>query len=96
MSYRITYGPKVPKKYYKRKMSKRPLLFLGVAAAAVIAAAILFPTQAQRIKYKLMPWTTPESKAAISAMLTDIEGGASYSDAIAAFCRDILNTSYGS
>ena len=90
MSYRISYGPKTPKKYYKNKKANKLPLYAAVAGI-LITVMIAFPAQVQTLKHKLLPWTTPESKAAITAMLADIEDGVSYEEAITAFCREIIN-----
>lgn len=91
MSYRISYGPKTPKRYYRPKLRKMPLILSAAVLCSMFIINICFPAQTQAIKHKLLPWTTPESKAAISTMLNDIQEGASYEDAITAFCREILN-----
>ena len=90
MSYRISYGPKTPIKYRSPKPVRKKLALLTAIAAVLILTVIAFPAQAQALKHKLLPWTTPESKAAISTMLADIEAGVSYEDAIAAFCAEII------
>lgn len=90
MSYRISYGPKTPIKYQLPRPVNKKFVMLTAIAAILILAVIAFPTQAQALKHKLLPWTTPESKAAISTMLTDIEQGVSYEDAITAFCAEII------
>ncbi len=91
MSYRISYGSKTPKKYYKPKLRKTPLIISAALLCGIFIIHICFPVQTQEIKYKLFPWTTPESKVAINTMLTDIQEGASYEEAITAFCREILS-----
>ncbi len=91
MSYRITYGSKTPKKYRTKKQTPKFLMLTAAIIIGGVGISHVFPNQMIQIRHALLPWTTPQSQAAIQTMITDMQHGTSCGDAITTFCTNIIH-----
>ena len=91
MSYSISYGPDRPKPAPKKQS------YFGLAGAVtviVVCALVIgwwIPQQAEQFAQVLLPWTKNEVKAAFAELREDIHDGQPLSDAVTAFCLEIIH-----
>ena len=90
MSYTIHYGPETPKPATHKKF------FLGFVGAIIIimicsiAIGWAIPKQTEQFVQALFPWTRTEVKSALTDLREEIMDGQPISDAVAAFCRELI------
>ena len=89
MSYNITYGR--DKKRYPSIVNpwKKPVICVAVALTVIIAAHVTGISAA--IWRFLLPGDPAVTEAALLGMIENITGGASISDAVSAFCQEIVH-----
>ena len=86
MSYQIKYDPSRRRKFYTEKRKKIPgwlLIFAWVAVAVTIFN--------KELKDVLIPGDPHVTKAALSNLTDDLREGEPLKDAVAAFCKEILD-----
>ncbi len=93
MSYSIHYDSDNP----NFRSQKKPLFGLigAILVIMVCAAAIgwAIPQQAMQFRQVLLPWTRTEVKAAFAELREDLRQGEPLSDAVTAFCLEIIHDS---
>ena len=89
MGYMIQYSKD---KQYKTSWRKQPIaIFMGIVLLCVIVTAMIaFPDAITEIRRIVFPVLEPEVKEAFQHMLDLIEEGNDFSDAAAAFCKEII------
>ena len=86
MSYRIIYGD-------GDKDRRKPAL--GVIAVVIFFALGCFAfgggeERLQSFRRMFFPWTQPQVQEALGNFREDMRGGASFSEAMEVFCRDLI------
>lgn len=89
MSYKISYG-EMSKKSIKNKRSR--WLLPAALAAVVLAIGIRFfyPDATKQLTEALFPLTSASSQEALEVLSQNLKAGESFSDAVTAFCREII------
>ena len=89
MGYMIQYSNN---KQHKTSGRKQPIaLLMGIVLLCVIVTAMIaFPDAITEIRRIVFPVLEPEVKDAFQHMLDLIEEGNDFSDAAAAFCKEII------
>ena len=91
MAYRIEYenGDKYP--------SAAPERTSGVAVRAagffllfLLLTQLFWPAGAEKLRQILMPWDAETTAEAFSVMVSDLRQGDDISEAVTAFCREIM------
>ena len=86
VSYQINYDPSRRRKFYPAKRKKIPRWILAVAGIAL--AVIIFHNELKNI---LIPGDPQITSAAFSGLTEDLQAGESFKNAVAAFCREIID-----
>lgn len=93
MSYSIHYDSDNP--IFRPK--KKPIFGLvGVILTIMVCAVAIgwaIPQQAKQFRQALFPWTREEVKAAFADLRDDLRLGEPLSDAVTAFCLEIIHDS---
>ena len=93
MSYSIHYDSDNP----NFRAQKKPLFgFVGAILVIMVCAAAIgwaIPQQAKQFREVLLPWTRTEVKAAFSELRDNLLQGEPLSDAVTAFCLEIIHDS---
>ena len=94
LSYTIHYGPKKKSGIVQRQ---KPV---GVIVAGIIlSAAALFswarPAQAEALRLRLFPWTSPEVKAAVNRFTADVSQGQPIKEAFGTLLLEIVDDHAG-
>lgn len=91
MGYRIVYNPETESKYpmmkQKPNMRKWPVLVL---AASVLLITLVKPELREKAAEWILPGDPEVTKAAFNLMLDEIRSGDEISDAVTAFCKEIM------
>lgn len=91
MSYFINYNPETANKFPVKTKSVRKSGYAKVIAIILIMVCIILIYSAREsIVDWLLPGDSVVTKAAISGFVDDIKNGAPFSEAITAFCREIV------
>lgn len=90
MGYRVEYGQAAPKKASFSPKYRLPLLTAAFFLVFVLAVKLWWPEGAQAISSFFLPREPTATKAAFSALLEDLRAGEAFSDAAAAFCKEII------
>ena len=88
MSYRIEYGP-AGKNPGIRK-SKR-VLFALLIVFVLLAAGVRIADSSGKLWYWLLPGDPAVTEAALLGLVSDIQSGETFPQAVVAFCRTVLN-----
>ena len=91
MSYRIQYGPDRPGRGQEKRSAFGVVGVVIVAAVCALALGFALPEQAGQLREVLFPWAQPEVKSAFSELTGELRSGVPLSDALAGFCREILD-----
>lgn len=91
MAYRIEYGTAVPERYQK---AYKPFRLQVLTAAWLLVFALLvrqfFPTGVEALRTFLLPGPQSTTQIALEAFVTDMRNGEAVSDALFAFCEQII------
>ena len=91
MGYRIDYGQLSERKYPQASRSRRLAGLISAALGVFLLLTGLFwPQGRELLKEFLIPGDSTVTAAAFSQLLTDLRTGMDSGDAVAAFCREIL------
>ena len=91
MGYRIDYGQPSDKKYpMPDRRSRLPGLLLAALALFLLLTSQYWPQGREALRDMLIPGDSAVTSAAFSTMLEDVRAGSKVSDAMACFCREIL------
>lgn len=93
MSYSIHYDSDNPK---FRSKKKHVFGLVGVILTIMVCAVALgwaIPQQAKQFRQALFPWSREEVKAAFAELRDDLRQGEPISDAVTAFCVEIIHDS---
>ena len=91
MGYRIQYQPELNNKYLiksKRKTDKQILLYISILSCLAILLTV--PVCRHWLWEFLIPGDAQLTSAAFSEMLNLLKSGEDLSDAVTAFCKEIL------
>ena len=89
MSYHITYGKDISRYPLSVKPWKKPVIYAAIALTVIIIAHVTgFSAAIWRF---LLPGDPAVTETALLGMLENITGGASLSDAVTAFCQEIVH-----
>lgn len=89
MSYHITYGKNIHRYPHSRKHWKKPVIY-AVAALTVVITAHMTGFSAAIWRF-LLPGDPMVTETALIDMIENITEGASVSDAVTAFCQEIIH-----
>lgn len=93
MSYSIHYDSDNP----SYKPQKNPVFgIIGAVLVIMVCAAAIgwaIPQQVIQFKEALIPWTRAEVKAAFSELRNDLLQGQPLTDAVTAFCQEMIHDS---
>ena len=93
MGYRITY---VNSTIRRRRTGIHPLRLQGLIGAFLILFLLLtnayWPAGAQKLREFLIPGDPEVTMLAAEELVQDLHSGEAVSDAVAAFCREILES----
>lgn len=90
MSYSIHYGPEKPS-YLPKKKS-----YFGIIGAGIIVLIIAIsigwsiPEYSEQFVHALFPWTRSDVQYALGELSQNVREGQPMSDAVTAFCREII------
>lgn len=91
MGYTVNYGPAQKGRRSRRRIRLRiPLVALGLILS-VLLARYIWPQQTQRLRQALFPWTRETVQEALAGLQENLENGETVSDAITAFCLEVLS-----
>lgn len=90
MGYQIMYSPEDNHKYPAYKPVRKNKWVIPAVLTAVLLAAAARPQVRSALENWLIPGDKDVTKAAFSLMLEDIRTGEPVSQAVSAFCREIL------
>ena len=88
MGYKILYSSQLNKKYsvYKPKFFGKKFLIVTILCAIMFLSPVR-----QWIAKTMLPYNLNKASDSFSDMICHIENGQPISDAITAFCQDIIN-----
>lgn len=89
MGYRIEYDAGSSAFEIRQEKPTR-LGWLGLLAVAVVTALLLWPAGAEKARELLIPGDDAVTVQALEGMAEDLKAGASFSDAVSAFCREVI------
>lgn len=89
MAYQIRYGP-VKRKAPTDRRKKAGCWLLVTLCAAVLLIGIQFSGIGKTIWNWILPGDAAVTGAALNTMVEEIRAGESVSDAVTAFCREII------
>lgn len=89
MGYRITYES--PFKSENRKTFVKKTIYLKLISVVVIAFAVSFALFNTKLRRMILPGDPVVTERALSELVVDIREGQPVSDAVTAFCREILD-----
>lgn len=89
MSYRIVYGPDRQKPKQRIDFRRHIPMFVGIMALC-LAVLLHFTGAAAGFKQFLLPGDAAVTEAALEAMIAEIQSGESFTDAVTAFCVEIV------
>lgn len=87
MGYRIEYDTSGNAKFYSGQKRRLPKGLLAGIGAAGILAVIFFSGLGEHIRNFFLP---DVSEAALTALVEDLRSGESLSDAVTAFCEEVI------
>ena len=87
MGYRIVYGDDQPKQEQKSGFSFRAMVATCLLLFA-LAVRLWWPEGRMVMERFLMPGEVNDMQTAVSAVITDIRNGKSFSEAVVTFCRE--------
>lgn len=91
MGYRIVYGPMPKTVEAGRRCSYRlywlTALFLMLL---VLLVKLYWPEGVQVLRSCLLPGEMTSTEQAVNGLISDLQGGESFGDAVTVFCRQIL------
>ena len=92
MGYRIVYGKDVPVPQMVKGGGKRlrAMIAIGMLVFSFLVRAY-WPEGCQKLCLMVMPEGASETQAAAEFLLRDLKAGVPVSDALTAFCRQILD-----
>ena len=91
MGYSIHYGPDRPQ-FAPEKRTNRG--FVGAVLILMVCAMAIgwaLPQQTERFVQALFPWTQEQVQVAFAELRQDVREGQPLSDAVTAFCREIID-----
>ena len=88
MAYSIGYGNQ-PKPTYTQKRSKIPMLSFMFFILFLLMVNIFWQEGAQTLRHMLLPFEE-NTVTAFDAMVTELSNGTALSDAVAAFCQEVI------
>lgn len=88
MSYYVEYNPEVKRRYpcKKTRISKAPLVIFGLLFATVGVYTMI----RYNLLHYLIPGDSKVTTAAFSEMIESVGNGKAVTEAVFAFCRDII------
>ena len=89
MSYKISYV-EMSKRSKKDKRSRWLLPAALAAVALAIGMRFFYPDATKLLTEALFPLTSASSQAALEVLSQNIKAGDSFSDAVTAFCQEII------
>lgn len=89
MGYRINYES--PVLHTKRKILCRNINILKIISISVIGFIVLFALSDTKLRRLILPGDPVVTERALSELVVDIRQGQPVSDAITAFCGEILD-----
>lgn len=90
MSYSIRYGPHKTKK--PEKDSPKKYYYFGILLVLIAGALhFLWPQGTETLRQILVPWADGPTVEAFQKMLAQVGEGENISDALLAFCREIVS-----
>ena len=96
LAYSIRYGEETSLERRWRKGRGRKGRFLAFGLAAVALAGLLITQKHEAVVEWLIPGNKAVTRAAFSQLVEDLRGGESFSQAMSAFCLEILEDDLGS
>ena len=91
MSYKIFYGEKSK----SARKERRSGIHVPIAAVFILLAAMLarmiYPAETKQITEALFPLTNADTQTALEVFAQNIKEGESFSDAVTAFCLEIID-----
>ena len=92
MGYRIDYGQPFDKKYpMPDRRSRLPWMVCIALLLFALLTNLFWPEGRAVLAEFLIPGDAAVTSAAFSDMVADVRAGVTVSDALAAFCREILD-----
>lgn len=92
LGYRIDYGQPFDKKYpMPARRSRLPWMVCGALLLFALLTNLYWPEGRTMLAEFLVPGDAAVTTAAFSDMVADVRAGEEVSDAVAAFCREILD-----
>lgn len=93
MGYRIEYGELTPAPRRTSPGSRRfALLLTAFFLTFLILTQLFWPAGAEKIRQFCLPGDADVTARAASALIEDLKGGMAVSDAVTAFCEEILDS----
>ena len=89
MGYRITYGQDVIKS--KLPPDRKKLVFRRIILAALACVAVALALSSATIRHYLLPGDPVVTERALQELVSDLRSGEKVSDAVTAFCQEILD-----
>ena len=91
MSYKISYSEKSK----SARKERRSGIYVPIAAVFILLAAMLarmiYPAETKQITEALFPLTNADTRTALEVFAQNIKEGESFSDAVTAFCLEIID-----
>lgn len=93
MGYRIEYDSG-KRQYEVRRVCpwRLPLMAAGAFAVFLLLTSLLWPEGIEAMKELLIPGDNTVTLRALEEMAEDLKAGASISDAVTVFCKEILQS----
>ena len=91
MGYSVYYGPDMPRFTSKKRNHGG---FIGAVLIFMVCAMAIgwaLPQQTERFVQALFPWTQDQVQIAFAELRQDVREGQPLSDAVTAFCREIID-----
>ena len=94
VAYRIVYTGYTPKRSAVRQGGNRVRIMTAVFFLCfLMLAKILYPQEVDTLRDALLPPEQASARQAFSRMITDLREGETVEDAIAGFCRYVIENS---
>lgn len=89
MGYRITYGQNVIKS--KLPPDRRTVVLRKWIVSALACLALVLALSSKTVRHYLLPGDPVVTERALHELASDLRSGEKVSDAVTAFCREILD-----
>lgn len=93
MGYRIEYDSG-KRQYEVRRVQpwRLPLMIAGAFGVFLLLTCLLWPEGMEALRELVIPGDNAVTLRALEGMAEDLKAGASVSDAVAAFCKEIIQS----